>query len=105
MLEDNKIIAKYMGAEVTGILYQTGRNAFRAAYNASEIEDFEARGYSCQLNYDKSYDSLMPVIEKIQSECEEPEEIDHIKDALWCADIDTVCKYVAEYIKEYSIHK
>lgn len=51
------------------------------------------------LKYHISWNELMPVIGKISNECEEPEELDGLKDALLCNDIKTAWKFVVSYIE------
>jgi len=54
------------------------------------------------FRYHKSWDWLMPVIEKITELCEEPQELDELKHALLCVDIKSVYFIVVEFIKEYN---
>lgn len=51
-----------------------------------------------QLNFNSSWDWLMPVIGKISNQCEEPEELDGLKYALLCNDIDTAWIFVVDHI-------
>lgn len=53
-----------------------------------------------RLKYDNSWEWLMPVIAKIAHDCEEPEELDGIKYAMFADDIDTAWEYVIDLIKE-----
>ena len=50
------------------------------------------------VKYHLSWDWLMPVIGKISSNCEEPEELDDLKYALLCDDIETAWKFVVDYL-------
>jgi len=51
------------------------------------------------FRYHKSWDWLMPVIEKITELCEEPQELDELKHALLCVDIKSVYFIIVEFIK------
>ena len=50
------------------------------------------------LRFYGSWDWLMPVIGKISESCEEPEELDNLKYALLCNDIETAWKFVVDYL-------
>ena len=50
------------------------------------------------LKYHKNWNWLMPVISKISSNCEEPEELDDLKYALLCDDIETAWRFVVDYL-------
>ena len=49
--------------------------------------------------YANSWERLMPVVGKISKECEEPEELDGLKYALLCDDINTAYEFVVDYIQ------
>lgn len=74
--EGNKLIAAYMGVEWRGGIFHMNNT------------------------YDEDWNELMPVIGKISGGCEEPEELDGLKYALLCNDIDTAYDYVVDYIQE-----
>lgn len=54
-------------------------------------------------SYHKSWNELMPVIGKISNQCEEPEELDGLKYALLCDDIDTAWIFVVDYLTKFNI--
>jgi hypothetical protein len=86
-LENNKLIAEFMGYEtyeMSGYI-----NIHYSDDNVRTIND---------VHYHSSWDWLMPCIGKISNQCEEPEELDGLKYALLCNDIDTAYEFVIEYI-------
>lgn len=54
---------------------------------------------SSPYDYDKSWDWLMPVVGKISSNCEEPEELDGLKYALLSDDIETAWEFIVDRLK------
>lgn len=56
----------------------------------------------CLLMFDRDWNWLIKVVEKIQSICDEPEEIDNIKYSLWNTDIKSVYIYCIYFITEYN---
>jgi hypothetical protein len=58
-----------------------------------------------ELKYHSSLDWLMPVIDKLKSVTEEPEDLDTLKDTLWWGTILDVWKECVELIKEYNKNK
>lgn len=85
IVEGNKLIAEKMG--LSSQLHMTEHPLSGEYINTDE------------LKYHSSWDWLMPVIGKISNECEEPEELDNIKYALLCNDIDSAWKYVVDYLE------
>jgi len=71
------------------------------------IAEFEGRinelchhsNTSSPYDYDKSWDCLMPVVGKISSNCEEPEELDGLKYALLSDDIETAWEFIVDRLK------
>lgn len=53
-----------------------------------------------ELNYNTSWDCLMPCIGKISNECEEPDELDNLKYALLTNNIEEAWKFVTNYLYE-----
>ena len=51
-----------------------------------------------ERNYDNSWNMLMPVIGLISSDCEEPEELDDLKYALFSDDINSAWSFVVDYL-------
>ena len=51
-----------------------------------------------ELNYNTSWDCLMPCIGKISDACEEPEELDNLKYALLTNNIEEAWKFVVNYL-------
>ena len=118
IIEGNKLLAKFMnfGNNVEGrisFLYSIGEE-FPFSGNMcipelcstlieqevrDEIDEFgnclEVEIYS----FNSSWDWLLPVIGKISEQCEEPEELDDLRMALLCNDIDTAYEEVIDYIK------
>jgi len=50
--------------------------------------------------YNKDWNELMAVIDKLQGDVKEPEELDELKDALWWNDIEVVFDYAFDAIYE-----
>lgn len=78
IFEGNKIIAEFMGGNINNI-------------------DFYRDFSGCE--YYSSWNWLMPVIGKISNQCEEPDELDWVRNALLCNDINTAYEFVVDYIK------
>jgi len=57
-------------------------------------------GLSQYAKYSTSWDWLMPVVGKISTECENPDELDPLKHALLCNDIDTAYDFVVDYLTD-----
>ena len=88
-MEDNKLIAEFMGLP-TEVFFKSG--IMNYYYNGAWHEEHE-------LSYEKSWDWLMPVVEKCFQE-----EGKHymINDALLTINIDEVHEAVVKFIKEYN---
>ena len=78
-MKNNKLIAEFMG-DIPKYVIGNGK-----AYNKYK-------------DYSKSWDWLMPVIDK----CYQEHMSKHIADAVMTCDIDTTYKVVVEFIKEYN---
>jgi hypothetical protein len=87
-MEYNKLIAEFMGSK-----HPTIEDMYRLPH-----EDV----YWGEMQYDTSWDWLMPVIENITELCEEPQELDELKHALLCVDIKSVYFIVVEFIKDHN---
>ena len=79
-MKDNKLIAEFM---------------------SHGFHDGKHRSFD-ELQYHKSWDWLMPVVQKVSSLCDEPCELDNMKHALLTGDIESVYDDVVEFIKEYN---
>ena len=51
------------------------------------------------MKYNSSWDWLMPVIEKVKSVTQEPEELDTLRDTLWWGSMEDIFNEVVDYIK------
>jgi hypothetical protein len=92
-MKDNKIIAEFMGLEV---LYRPNSNGF------IEISDTELCDVD-DLMYHKSWDWLMPVIQKIMDISffnGDPEDFYSIRNSI--PQIRNTYKAVVEFIKQYN---
>ena len=86
-MNNNKLIAEFMGYEV-----KHGK-CYSPKYNDGTI---------APMQFDKSWDWLMPVVQKVSSLCDEPCELDNMKHALLTGDIESVYDDVVEFIKQYN---
>ena len=82
-MKNNKLIAEFMG-DIPKYVIGHGK-----AYNKYK-------------DYSKSWDWLMPVVQKVSSLCDEPCELDNMKHALLTGDIESVYDDVVEFIKQYN---
>lgn len=53
----------------------------------------------------KSWDELMPVIDKLQTIWEEPEELDTLKDYVWMGDIERTFNEIVDLIEIHNSPK
>ena len=83
ILEGNKLIAEFM----------TGQSKDSKVF-------FKLNCVDTELKYHPSWDWLMPVIGKISTNCENPEELDNLKYALLCNDINTAYNFVIDYLEQ-----
>jgi len=94
-MKDNKLIAEFMGLSIKeGVCYYT------------DADDMFPMGIEVEepyLPYDKSWDWLMPVIQKCYK-VENEEGFDSIVDAVSTLDIDGTYKAVVEFIKDQVCH-
>ena len=105
ILEGNKLIAEFMGYKQTSsdkdfsfFEHPDGKGIVLQSHHDYKRFDnhglMELRGFV----FHRSWDWLMPCIGKISNECEEPEELDELKYALLCNDIETAWKFVVNYL-------
>jgi len=80
---DNKLIAEFMGYEVKH------NKCYSPKYNDGTI---------APMQFHKSWDWLMPVIDK----CYQEHMSKHIADAVMTCDIDEAYKVVVEFINQYN---
>ena len=122
-LEGNKLIAEFMGHKFYGKYddYAIPSTMYNIASSnmSNYVETFnidtdwddeksveyriKTGGYfyaisADNLKYHSSWDWLMPCIGKISNICEEPEELDGLKYALLCNDIETAWNFVVDYL-------
>ena len=100
IIEGNRLIGIFLGMEYVNDApsdypegYYVSEDNELAYYLPYSIEDWE---------FYLSWDWLMPVIERISNQCEEPEELDNLKYALLTNNIDEAYKFVVDYIKDKS---
>lgn len=98
----NAFIAEYMGCRKTQ--YPSAmRSPFhgRSVWFSTPSSDGKTRTFHCVVGeevYHESWDWLMPVVGKLSNECEDPEELDTLKYALLCNDINTAWNFVTDYL-------
>jgi len=100
IIEGNKIIAEFMGGkydkDTTFPIHPDDIwLPVHGIVNATNI----GYGRGRTILYHSSWDWLIPCIGKISHQCEEPEELDNLKYALLCDDINTAWKFVVDYLK------
>lgn len=105
ILDGNKLIAEFMGAvthkTAPGIIspYITNDEVWYGN-NTIPNEQRESSFKISELKYHSSWDWLMPVIGKLTSECEEPEELDNLRLHIITNDILYAWKFVVNYLSD-----
>ena len=98
MIGENKLIAEFMGGELVDQIYP-GVYRYRNITPDSLILPRD-------LEYDTSWDWLMPVIKKIVNLPLKPKSVEHLivplRDALLNVRIEDTHHYVVEFIKWYN---
>ena len=104
--EGNKLIAEFMGYDNTRNYYCCDNlmcvheGGYKEPWRARGQDDWTYWGTPDMMKYHSSWDWLMPVIGKISNQCEEPEELDGLKYALLCDDINTAWVFVVDYLSK-----
>lgn len=100
VIEGNKLIALFMGATIEQDYSNIAnvQDGLGFYFKKELAPDIDLRYSSVGIKYHSSWDWLMPVIAKISNGCEEPEELDGLKYALLCDDIDTAWNFVVTYL-------
>lgn len=99
IIEGNKLIAEFMGAYYCN----DDRNAYPDGYWMCSDEFIELPYNINDFKFHSSWDWLMSCIGKISNQCEEPEELDDLKYALLCNDINTAWIFVVDYLTKFNI--
>ncbi len=101
--ENNKLIAEFMELKPK----QDCHDHSLYSYNDMPFYSIREKSYDKVMDgicgyvkYHSSWDWLMPCIGKISNQCEEPEELDDLKYALLCNDINTAYDFVVDYLKQ-----
>ena len=97
IIEGNKLIAEFMGLKPVKTF---GKYLISQDHCvcSEETEEKAMRGFASIAKYNSSWNWLMPCIGKISNQCEEPAELDSLKYALLCNDINTAYEFVVDYI-------
>ena len=96
MRNDNKLIAEFMSGDFkVNAHYGINIDFLKDNITAKQLEN--------DLRYDKSWDWLMPVVQKC-FDTQQPEEGQHyfINESLLTMDIEVVYDRVVEFIKQYN---
>lgn len=108
IIEGNKIICDFLKMKISShsnsehpieVMFS---EIWKPFYIKANISDESIKGdsfYSHYIKFHSSWDWLIPCIGKISHQCEEPEELDGLKYALLCDDINTAWKFVVDYLK------
>lgn len=101
-MANNKLIAEFMGYENEDMSFRIPKHLL----NINQENDCpNSRDIDCwdiplnDLQFNTSWDWLMPVVGKITNKCEEPEELDELRMALLCNDIDTAYSEVIDLVE------
>ena len=89
ILDGNKLIAEFLGINKK-VYGETGTTYY---IDGTPYQFFK-------LKYHSSWDWLMPVIGKLTSECEEPEELDNLRLHIITNDILYAWKFVVNYLSD-----
>ena len=107
--EDNKLIAEFMGLELDyDMVWLSAQDNSNLIYGRDypEWADIKEVGHTTyvkvHIEYDRSWDWLMPVVEKIYSLGLENEPALLVRDALAEANRKDTYQAVVEFIKEYN---
>ena len=110
-LEGNKFIAEFMGDfelvkefqpefDVTYMWKKISNKCF--GYDTTDWIDHSTNTvYSDRVCYNFKWDWLMPCVGKISNQCEEPEELDSLKYALFTNNIEEAWKFVVNYLTTF----
>ena len=91
ILNANKLIAEFIGAKMIVENYH--------GINIIKFPDKSTKDLH-DLKYHSSWDWLIPVIGKITSECEEPEELDNLRLHIITNDILYAWTFVVNYLSD-----
>ena len=98
-MEDNKLIAEFMGWE----LQDNPKERWYGSYREPNGAGYYHRNTTTDpLLFHCSWDWLMPVIKKCFCTGDNTFEWDAIMDAMWTCDIKIVHSVVVEFIKEHN---
>jgi len=97
-MKDNRLIAEFMGMQHTDIGWYDSENVM-SEYACQMVggNTFE------ELQYDRSWDWLMPVVETCYHNGAEEQEIGDITHALLDCDLKNLYDAVVEFIKEFNL--
>lgn len=103
IMKGNCAIAKFMGGKFdheTNIPLEE-HEIWLPAHGICRFNSIKL-GVGRILEYHMSWNWLVPVCGSISDICEEPEELDELRMALLCADIDTAWKECVDWITNYN---
>ena len=110
ILDGNKLIAEFMGYNTDELAEKDEEVRYfchNHLINTSGIpdwnttdEDWTSYLYPDEMRFHSSWDWLIPVIGKITSECEEPEELGSLRLHLITNDILYAWKFVVNYLSD-----
>jgi hypothetical protein len=99
LFEKKKVLVDFMGLKPQqfGNNYSWSHSPFY--FTNSVNYDKVMNGIIAYVPYNTEWNWLMPVVGRISKDCEEPEELDGLKYALLCNDIDTAFEFVVDYLE------
>ena len=99
IFEGNKLIAEFM-SDFPKVGNKYAFEKYPSFFEESMLKDSGLSWiHKKHLSYHLSWDWLMSVIEKLKEKCEDPEDLDSLKDSLWWGSIEDVWKEVVNYLK------
>lgn len=91
---NNKLIAEFLGYSQP-----------HPAYPKTTYWYKEGEAPLTILSFDTDWNWLMKLVKQVQSACEEPEEIDSLKESLWWSEKEQVYNECVDFIKEFNKQK
>ena len=104
IIAGNKLIVEFMNVKPTFNSYSNKYTWNDGIFFsvATTTEELTMNAIVKYVKYHTEWNWLMPVVKKIQSVTEEPEEIDDLRDMLWLGSVSDVYEVVVDTIDRYN---